>query len=208
MSNRFCWQLASGNENSAIAEGSRDGLTSARCCNYCCMCSWWWVGSPPETCRASILQKYNKLYIVASCWTVIDNDSRCTDPWTRNLLNLHICRVNLIVYSLFPFYCVRPPPPRLWSVVLYLFRSEEEESRNLLWSSSCMLDKDQSVSLYGHFLVASCFTTVVTISFPTPINNKRSCRATRLAKWNLMNRRTMCLFRNYVTTCKEHTHAK
>jgi len=23
-----------------------------------------------------------KLYIVASCWTVIDNDSRCTDPWT------------------------------------------------------------------------------------------------------------------------------
>ena len=24
-----------------------------------------------------------KLYIVASCWTIIDNDSRCTDPWTH-----------------------------------------------------------------------------------------------------------------------------
>ena len=27
---------------------------------------------PSETCRASSLQKYNKLYIVACCWTVID----------------------------------------------------------------------------------------------------------------------------------------
>jgi hypothetical protein len=24
-----------------IAEGSRDGLTCARWCNYSCMCSWW-----------------------------------------------------------------------------------------------------------------------------------------------------------------------
>jgi len=28
------------------------GLTSARCCRYSCMCSWWWVQIPPETCRA------------------------------------------------------------------------------------------------------------------------------------------------------------
>jgi len=27
-------------------------LTSARCCNYSYMCSWWWVELPPETCRA------------------------------------------------------------------------------------------------------------------------------------------------------------
>jgi len=38
--------------SSAIAEGSSNGLTVARCCNYSCMCSWWWVEVPPETCRA------------------------------------------------------------------------------------------------------------------------------------------------------------
>jgi hypothetical protein len=27
-------------------------LTSARCCNYSYMCSWWWVELPPETCTA------------------------------------------------------------------------------------------------------------------------------------------------------------
>ena len=51
---------------------SRDGVTSARCCNYNYMWSWWWVELPPETCRA-VYRKYNKLYIVASCWTIIDN---------------------------------------------------------------------------------------------------------------------------------------
>jgi hypothetical protein len=35
------------------------------------VCSWWWVELPPETCRARSLQKYNKLFIVASCWTII-----------------------------------------------------------------------------------------------------------------------------------------
>jgi hypothetical protein len=56
---------------STTTEGSRDDLTSARCCNYSYMCSWWWVELPPETCRASSLQKYNKPYIVASRWTII-----------------------------------------------------------------------------------------------------------------------------------------
>jgi len=37
---------------SAIAEGNRDDLTNARCCNYSYMCSWRWVELPPETCRA------------------------------------------------------------------------------------------------------------------------------------------------------------
>ena len=59
---------------STTAEGSRDGLTRARFCNYSYMCSWWWVELPAETCRESSLQKYNKLYIVASCWwTIIDS---------------------------------------------------------------------------------------------------------------------------------------
>jgi len=30
------------------------------------------VDLPPETFRASSLEKYNKLYIVASRWTIID----------------------------------------------------------------------------------------------------------------------------------------
>jgi len=34
------------------------------------------VELPSETSRASSLQKYNKLYIVASCWTIID-----IQPW-------------------------------------------------------------------------------------------------------------------------------
>jgi len=47
---RRSWSWSS--NSSVIAEGSRDGLTSARCCNYSYMCSWWWVELPPETFRA------------------------------------------------------------------------------------------------------------------------------------------------------------
>jgi len=56
---------------SMTAKGSRDGLTSDRCCDYSYMCSWWWVELPPETCRKSSLQKCNKLYTVASHWIII-----------------------------------------------------------------------------------------------------------------------------------------
>jgi hypothetical protein len=56
-------------------------LAIARCCNYSYICSWWWVELSPETCRA-VYRNINKLYIVASCWTIIDIDSHCTDPWT------------------------------------------------------------------------------------------------------------------------------
>jgi hypothetical protein len=45
------------------------------------VCSWWWVKVSPETCRA-VCRNVMKLYTVASCWTIIDIDSRCTDPWT------------------------------------------------------------------------------------------------------------------------------
>ena len=37
--------------SSTIAASSSKGLTNTRCCGYSCMCSWWWVGDPPETCR-------------------------------------------------------------------------------------------------------------------------------------------------------------
>jgi len=36
------------------------------------MCSWWWAELPPETCRA-VYRNIKKLYIVASCWTIIDS---------------------------------------------------------------------------------------------------------------------------------------
>jgi len=26
--------------------------TCVRCCRHSCMCYWWWVEVPPETCRA------------------------------------------------------------------------------------------------------------------------------------------------------------
>jgi len=35
----------------------------------------------------SSLQKYKKLYIVASCWTIIGIDSRGTNPRTLNFLS-------------------------------------------------------------------------------------------------------------------------
>ena len=35
-----------------IAAGRSNGLTSARCCRYSCVCSLWWVEIPPETCGA------------------------------------------------------------------------------------------------------------------------------------------------------------
>jgi len=53
-SNRLCYlPLWWGSWNCrSKAEGNRDGLTRAKCCNYSYMCSWWWVELPPETCRA------------------------------------------------------------------------------------------------------------------------------------------------------------
>ena len=65
-------------ESSKTADGSKYGLTSARFCNYTYMCSWWLVAVPPQTCRV-VLQIYNKLYIVASCWTIIDIDADYVD---------------------------------------------------------------------------------------------------------------------------------
>jgi len=70
------------NSCSTTAEGNRDGLTSTRCCDYSYMCSWWWVELPPETCRASSLQKSNKLYIVASR-TFIHNVPMFDAVWPR-----------------------------------------------------------------------------------------------------------------------------
>ena len=40
----------------AIAAGSSNGVTRTRCCKCSCVCSWWWVEVPPETCR-TVFQK-------------------------------------------------------------------------------------------------------------------------------------------------------
>ena len=45
------WKSWSSN-SSTITAGSSNGLTSARCCRYSWVCSWWCVEIPPETCRA------------------------------------------------------------------------------------------------------------------------------------------------------------
>ena len=49
----------------------------------------------PETCRA-VCRNIIKLYIVASCWTIIDFDSRCTGPMNIKLLYFF---AGLIVYA-------------------------------------------------------------------------------------------------------------
>jgi len=35
-----------------LVAGSGKCVTTIRCCRYSCMCSWWWVELPLETCRA------------------------------------------------------------------------------------------------------------------------------------------------------------
>jgi len=80
--------------SSTIAAGTGNSVTNTRCCSYSCMRSWWWVGVPPETCRA--VSRYNKLCNVASCWICIGIFLRCTDPWT---LNVRRKSSNLTIFS-------------------------------------------------------------------------------------------------------------
>ena len=58
----WSYRLWNSSNCSTIAEGTRDGLTSARCCNCSYMCSWWWVDLPPETCRAVYRNIINCIY--------------------------------------------------------------------------------------------------------------------------------------------------
>ena len=44
LSHRYCYL--------PLAAGSSKVLTNTRCCRYSCLCSWWWVELPHETCRA------------------------------------------------------------------------------------------------------------------------------------------------------------
>ena len=37
--------------SATIVAGSSNSLTSIRYYKYNCVCSWWWVQIPPETCR-------------------------------------------------------------------------------------------------------------------------------------------------------------
>ena len=55
--------------SNTFATGSSNGFNNVRY-RYSDMSSWWWVEIPPETCRA--VTDINKLYIVASCWTITD----------------------------------------------------------------------------------------------------------------------------------------
>ena len=55
--------------SSTIATGCNYGLTSARCCRYNCICSWWWVGHHPK--HVEQFPEINKLCKFASCWIYI-----------------------------------------------------------------------------------------------------------------------------------------
>jgi len=56
------------------------------------VCSWWWMRLSSETCRA-VCRNIIKLYIVTSCWTIIDTVEIVT--WAASLLCflmcLHLC---------------------------------------------------------------------------------------------------------------------
>jgi len=73
--------------SSTIAADSSNGVTNTRCCRYSCLCSWWWVMVPPETCRA--VSGQNKLCNVASCWIYIRILLRCMDSWMLNCHHYH-----------------------------------------------------------------------------------------------------------------------
>jgi len=87
---RCCGVVGTGSNYSTRAEVSRDGLTSTRCCDYSYMYSWWWVESPPETCRAVYRNIINSVHIVASCWTIIDIKTRGLKTWHEILLRLTV----------------------------------------------------------------------------------------------------------------------
>ena len=65
------WNCSSSSNLSTTMEGSREGLTSVRCCDYSYMCSWWLVELPPETCRASSFAPRQRK-VAETVWPVPD----------------------------------------------------------------------------------------------------------------------------------------
>jgi hypothetical protein len=53
---QFPHHTQTSSNSSTIAAGSSNSLTSTRYYKYSCVCSWWWVEIPPQTCRA-VFQK-------------------------------------------------------------------------------------------------------------------------------------------------------
>jgi len=51
-----CFECAVHTQNSSNSSttvaGSSNGVTNTICCRYSCLCSWWWVEVPSETCTA------------------------------------------------------------------------------------------------------------------------------------------------------------
>ena len=66
------------------------------------VCSWWWVEIPPEICRRD-LQKYNKLCIVTSCWTIIDTDVHYCVYISRHLIN-NSSQLNMLREIILPIF--------------------------------------------------------------------------------------------------------
>jgi len=57
---------------------AQKNMTSTGGCSYSFMYSWWWVWLTPETCRVNL--QINRLFCVASRWTIINVYQRCTEP--------------------------------------------------------------------------------------------------------------------------------
>ena len=58
---------------------AQKNMTSTGGCSYIFMYSWWWVRLTPETCKWTC-RIINTLLCVASHWTIINIDIRCTEP--------------------------------------------------------------------------------------------------------------------------------
>ena len=76
------------------------GLTSTRRCTYSCVCSWWWVEIPPETCRA-VFPEVNKVCYVASCWKYI------WTLWIKHIINIEENLLDICILRIWLMNCRR-----------------------------------------------------------------------------------------------------
>jgi hypothetical protein len=125
-------------------------LTSARCCNYSYMCSWWWVELPPETRRA-VYRNIKKLYKVAS-WTIIDIYSRCTDPLIlntcRGVIAPAVLALNIIIPCTLIKLCV------LKVVARMIFQFSYQKRKSII--AACTQSLKLKILLHPHQIQLSC----------------------------------------------------
>ena len=109
-------ELESSN-SSTIVTGSSNGLTSARCCRYSCVCSWWW--------------SYNSSTIAAGCSNGLSSARCCRynccapdDGWRyhpkhveqfpeiKKLCNIASCWIYTRIWFTLVIFCVKNQKPK------------------------------------------------------------------------------------------------